>query len=96
MFSVMKIGTCLRPSWTAMLRPTICGITVLARDHVRITVRSPERRTASTFFKSHSAVGKMTEEAVGEHRRLRPGTQIAAAPAAAQAAAPAPSPAGKK
>jgi small subunit ribosomal protein S19 len=50
------------------------------------------------IFKSHSAVGKRTEEAVGDARRAPPGTQgPAAAPAAAApAAAPAPAPAGKK
>jgi len=52
------------------------------------------------IFKSHSAVGKRTEEAVGDDkRRLPPGAQgPAAAPAAAApAAAPAtPAPAGKK
>jgi small subunit ribosomal protein S19 len=52
------------------------------------------------IFKSHSAVGKRTEEAVGGDRRPPPGTQGAAAPAAASgAAAPAaaaPAPAGKK
>jgi small subunit ribosomal protein S19 len=54
------------------------------------------------IFKSHSAVGKRTEEAVGdEKRRLPPGAQItqapaAAAPGAAPAAAPAPAPTGKK
>jgi small subunit ribosomal protein S19 len=52
------------------------------------------------IFKSHSAVGKRTEEAVGdERRRLPPGAQVAtpAAPGAAPAAAPAPAaPAGKK
>jgi small subunit ribosomal protein S19 len=53
------------------------------------------------IFKSHSAVGKRTEEAVGgERRRLPPGTQVAAppaaAPGAAPAAAPAPAPAAKK
>ena len=51
------------------------------------------------IFKSHSAVGKRTEEAVGEGRRPPPGTQgPAAAPAAAPGAAPAaaPAPAGKK
>jgi hypothetical protein len=54
------------------------------------------------IFKSHSAVGKRTEEAVGDDkRRLPPGTQgPAAAPAtapgaAAPAGAPA-APAGKK
>jgi hypothetical protein len=47
------------------------------------------------IFKSHSAVGKRTEEAVGdERRRLPPGAQVAAAPAAAPgAAAPAAAPA---
>src|SRR5690349_9925771 len=46
------------------------------------------------IFKSHSAAGKRTEEAVGGERRGPPG---AAAPAAAPAAAaPAAAPAGKK
>jgi len=49
------------------------------------------------IFKSHSAVGKRTEEAVGGDRRPAPGAPGAAAPAAAAAAAPAPAaPAGKK
>ena len=53
------------------------------------------------IFKSHSAVGKRTEEAVGHERRAAPGTQgpgaaPAAAPGAAPAAAPAPAPGGKK
>jgi small subunit ribosomal protein S19 len=53
------------------------------------------------IFKSHSAVGKRTEEAVGHERRAAPGTQgpgaaPAAAPGAAPAAAPAAAPGGKK
>jgi small subunit ribosomal protein S19 len=51
------------------------------------------------IFKSHSAVGKRTDDAVGGDRRPAPGTQGpgAAAPAAAAGAAPAaPAPAGKK
>ena len=52
------------------------------------------------IFKSHSAAGKRTEEAVGEARRLPPGTQIsapaAAAPGAAAPAASPAAPAGKK
>ena len=40
------------------------------------------------IFKSHSAVGKRTEEAVGGDRRPPPGTQGAATPAAAAGAAP--------
>src|SRR5216684_618818 len=51
------------------------------------------------IFKSHSAVGKRTEEAVGSERRGPPGAPGAAAPAAAApapAAAAAPAPAAKK
>ena len=35
-----KIGTCRRPSCTAIVRPTISGMIVDARDQVRITVRA--------------------------------------------------------
>ena len=49
------------------------------------------------IFKSHSAVGKRTEDAVGGDRRGPPGAPGAAAPAAAPAApAAAPAPTGKK
>jgi small subunit ribosomal protein S19 len=53
------------------------------------------------IFKSHSAVGKRTEEAVGGDRRPAPGTSgpaaaPAAAPGGAAAPAAAPAPAGKK
>ena len=50
------------------------------------------------IFKSHSAVGKRTEEAVGGDRRGPPGAGApgAAAPAAAAPAAAAAAPAGKK
>ena len=47
------------------------------------------------IFKSHSAVGKRTEEAVGD-RRGPPGATAAAPAAAAPAAAPAAPAAGKK
>jgi small subunit ribosomal protein S19 len=47
------------------------------------------------IFKSHSAVGKRTEEAVGGDRRPGPGAPGAAAPAAAAPAAPAAAPAKK-
>jgi hypothetical protein len=50
MFSVMKIGTCLRPSWTAMVRPIISGMIIEARDQVRITVLELLRLAAATFF----------------------------------------------
>src|SRR4029078_9966881 len=36
--SEMNTGTCLRPSWTAIVCPTISGKTVDVRDHVR-TIR---------------------------------------------------------
>ena len=50
------------------------------------------------IFKSHSAAGKRTEEAVGRERRApgAPGAPAAAAPAAAPAAAAPAAPAGKK
>ena len=51
------------------------------------------------IFKSHSAAGKRTEEAVGRERRGAPGAPgapTAAAPAAAPAAAAPAAPAGKK
>ena len=50
------------------------------------------------IFKSHSAVGKRTEEAVGGDRRGPPGASApgAAAPAAAAPAAAPAAPAGKK
>jgi hypothetical protein len=38
MLSEMKTGTCLRPSWIAIVWPTISGKMVDARDHVR-TIR---------------------------------------------------------
>src|SRR3990172_7104045 len=48
--SVIKIGTCRRPSCTPMVKPTICGRMVEARDHVRINARWPLRVIASIFF----------------------------------------------
>jgi small subunit ribosomal protein S19 len=48
------------------------------------------------IFKSHSAVGKRTEDAVGGDRRGPPGAGAPGAAAAAAPAAAAPAPAGKK
>jgi len=48
------------------------------------------------IFKSHSAAGKRTEEAVGGDRRPQPGAPGAAAPAAAATPAPAPAAPAKK
>jgi hypothetical protein len=56
MFSVMNTGTWRRPSCTAIVRPTISGMIVEARDHVRMTVRALERATASTFLSSFSSM----------------------------------------
>src|SRR5205807_9848279 len=42
MFSLMNTGTCLRPSWTATVCPTISGKIVDARAHVRTTRLSRE------------------------------------------------------
>ena len=40
----------LRPSWTAIVRPTISGMIIEDRAHVRITLREPLWRIAPTFF----------------------------------------------
>src|SRR6185503_17120503 len=50
MDSVMKTGTCLRPSCTAMVCPTISGTMVERRDHVLITRLSPRRFISTTLF----------------------------------------------
>src|SRR6187200_444598 len=42
MDSEMKTGTCLRPSWTAIVWPTISGKTVEDRDQVLIICFEPE------------------------------------------------------
>src|SRR5439155_9614744 len=46
--SEMKTGTCLRPSWTAIVWPTISGKTVELRDQVRIMFFSFVAFIAST------------------------------------------------
>src|SRR5918997_2267722 len=56
MASVMYTGTCLRPSWTAMVWPTMSGITVERRDHVLMTRFSPRALRASTFFSRWSSM----------------------------------------
>ena len=45
--SEMNTGTCLRPSWTAMVWPTISGKIVEARDQVFTICLSPEAFIAS-------------------------------------------------
>src|SRR6266545_2775687 len=43
------MGTCLRPSWTAMVCPTMSGVTVERRDQVLMTLRSPDAFMVWTF-----------------------------------------------
>ena len=50
MFSVIKTGTCRRPSCTPIVNPTISGMIIDALAQVRITVLAPERCTCSTCF----------------------------------------------
>src|SRR5207237_7525056 len=45
--SEMNTGTCLRPSWTAIVCPTISGNTVDVRDQVRTICLEPEAFIAS-------------------------------------------------
>jgi hypothetical protein len=52
MFSVMKMGTWRRPSYTAIVAPTIWGMMVDALDQVRTMAFWPERWTASTLCNS--------------------------------------------
>ena len=83
--------------------PDFIGLTIAVhngRQHVPVYVTENMvghklgEFALTRIFKSHSAVGKRTEEAVGRERRAAPGTQgPAAAPAAAPGAAPAPAPA---
>src|SRR5688572_2728919 len=51
----MYTGTCLRPSWTAMVWPTMSGMIVERRDHVLITRFSPLLFRSSTFFSRWSS-----------------------------------------
>ena len=87
--------------------PDFVGLTIAVhngRQHVPVYVTENMvghklgEFALTRIFKSHSAVGKRTEEAVGHERRAAPGTQgPAAAPAPGAAPAPAPAaPAGKK
>ena len=79
--------------------PDFVGLTIAVhngRQHVPVYVTENMvghklgEFALTRIFKSHSAVGKRTEEAVGHERRAAPGTQgPAAAPAAAPGAAPA-------
>src|SRR5260370_2361285 len=46
----MNTGTCLRPSWTAIVWPSISGTIMERRDHVLMTFLAPFSFCASTFF----------------------------------------------
>jgi hypothetical protein len=54
MFSVMNSGTWRLPSCTAMVKPSMSGMIVDARDQVRITTLVVLRRAWSTFLASFS------------------------------------------
>ena len=54
MFSVMNSGTWRLPSCTAMVKPSMSGMIVDARDQVRITTLVLLRLAWSTFFASFS------------------------------------------
>ena len=51
----MNTGTCLRPSWTAIVWPTISGKTVDERDQVLIMFLEPEVFIASMRLISRSS-----------------------------------------
>ena len=79
----------------SMVLPDFIGLTIAVhngKQHIPVYVTENMvghklgEFAMTRIFKSHSAAGKRTEEAVGEHRRLPPGAQVAAAPAAAPAA----------
>src|SRR6202035_1181305 len=53
--SVMNTGMCLRPSWTAMVWPTMSGMIVERRDHVLMTFLSPAALRTSTFWSRWSS-----------------------------------------
>src|SRR5258705_747765 len=82
--------------------PDFVGLTIAVnkgRQHVPVYVtenmvgQKLGEFALTRIFKSHSAVGKRTEEAVGGDRRGPPGAPGAAAPAAAGPAAAAAAPA---
>src|SRR5689334_20178532 len=53
--SVMKTGTCLRPSCTAIVCPSMSGMIVERRDQVLITFLLPRSFCTSTFFSRWSS-----------------------------------------
>ncbi len=53
--SVTYTGTCLRPSWTAMVWPTISGMIVERRLQVLMTFFSPFSLRTSTFLRRWSS-----------------------------------------
>src|SRR5512139_3747274 len=50
MFSVISTGMCCLPLCTAIVRPTISGVTIERRDQVLIGLRSFLAAAVSTFF----------------------------------------------
>ena len=63
MDSDTNTGTCLRPSWTAIVCPTMSGKIVEVRDQVRIMVLDPEAFICSMRSMSRSSThGPFFEE----------------------------------
>jgi hypothetical protein len=50
MFSVMNTGICRRPSWTAIVSPTMSGMIIEGRDHVLMITFCCDRAAAATRF----------------------------------------------
>src|SRR5277367_3978795 len=46
----MNTGMCLRPSWTAIVWPSMAGTIIERLDHVLMTVFDPRSFCTSTFF----------------------------------------------
>src|SRR3982751_6328219 len=74
----MYTGTCLRPSWTAMVWPTMSGMIVERRDHVLMTRFSFWELRTSTFLSRCSSTN-------GPFFRLRGMTSLSPALAAGAA-----------
>src|SRR5262245_46602116 len=55
MDSEMNTGTCLRPSCTAIVCPSMSGMIVERRDQVLMTVFLPDSLSASTFLSRWSS-----------------------------------------
>src|SRR5206468_6750665 len=90
----MKTGTCLRPSWTAIVCPTISGKIVEVRDQVRIMVLLPDGASAAALLAAATAADHqlvrflvLAARALAERRYVPRRDRVAAALRLALAAA---------